>query len=85
MITNAEQHRLEAGAGQWRTAHRVMRCSRYFGDLACCARAIAPGQRYFDTQETVPDAGIRESFKVCGRCANAPVTADFLQHAREET
>jgi hypothetical protein len=77
-LTNAEYHRQTEEKGQWRTAHRVIRCSRYFGDLACCARAIAPGSRFFDTEETVPDAAIREPFKVCGRCANAPHRADFI-------
>ena len=77
-LTNAEYHRQIEEKGEWRTAHRLIPCSRYFGDLACCARAIRPGQRYFDTKETVPDAGIRQSFKVCGKCANAPRSANFL-------
>ena len=77
-LTNAERHQQTEDKGEWRTAHRLIPCSRYFGDLACCARAIMPGSRYFDTKETVPDAGMRESFKVCSRCANAPQRADFL-------
>ena len=77
-LTNAERHQKLENKGEWRAAHRLIPCSRYFGDLACCARAIMPGQRYFDTKETVPDAGIRRSFKVCGRCANAPRSANFL-------
>ena len=59
MITNAEHHRRLEKKGEWRTAHKVIRCSHYFGDLASCDRAIAPGRRYFDTNEKVPDAGIR--------------------------
>ena len=77
-LSNAEYHRQTEGKGEWRTAHALTRCSRYFGDLACCARAIRSGSRYFDTKETVPDAGISGPFKVCGRCANAPHRADFL-------
>ena len=76
--TNAEHHRDLEHKGEWRNAHQLIPCSRYFGDLACCARAIMPGSRYFDTKETVPDAGIRKSFKVCRKCANAPHRADFL-------
>lgn len=76
--SHAELHQQTERKGEWRTAHAVMRCSRYFGDLACCARAIAPGQRYFDTKESVPDAGMRASFKVCGHCARSPCRADFL-------
>ena len=79
MITHAEQHRRAMGKGEWRSAHSIVRCSRYFGDLACCVRLIEPGQRYFDTQETVPDAGILRSFKVCAKCANSPVPMDFLK------
>lgn len=77
--TNAEHHHDVEKKGEWRTAHQLIRCSRYFGDLACCARAIMPGSRYFDTKETVPDAGIRQSFKVCRKCANAPRRADFIK------
>lgn len=78
-ITNAEQHRQLEGKGEWRTATVLTRCSRYFGDLACCKRAITPGQRYFNTQETIPDAGIRTGLAVCAHCANAPHSADFLK------
>ena len=77
-LTNAERHQQVEKKGEWRTAHRLTRCSRYFGELACCAHAIMPGQRYFDTKETVPDAGITWSFKICGKCANAPHRANFL-------
>lgn len=78
-ITNAEHHRQRENKGEWRTATKVTRCSRYFGDLACCIRAIPAGKRYFDTQETVPDAGMRAGFIVCSHCANAPHSADFLK------
>jgi len=77
-LTHAEHHQQTQGKGEWRTAHKVLPCSHYFGGIACCARAIAPGQRYFDTKESVPEAGLRQSFKVCARCAHAPVRADFL-------
>lgn len=77
-LTNAERHQQVEKKGEWRTAHRLTRCSRYFGDLACCTRAIRAGSRYFNTQESVPDAGVRWPFKVCGNCANAPCRVDFL-------
>lgn len=78
-ITNAEHHRQLEGKGEWRTATVLKPCSHYFGDLACCTRAIPAGKRYFDTQETVPDAGIRKGFAVCANCANAAHSADFLK------
>lgn len=78
-LTNAERHLRFEKKGEWRTSAKLKRCSRYFGDLACCARAIPCGERYFATQETVPDAGIRTGFDVCANCANAPHSADFLK------
>jgi hypothetical protein len=82
MITNAEQHQQNECKGVWRTAQSLRRCSRYFGDLACCRRAIMPGKRYFNTQENVPDAGAVRNFIVCDHCANAPHRADFLAGTR---
>lgn len=79
MITNAEQHVRENGHGEWRSATRLHRCDKYFGDIASCRRAIRAGERYFNTQETVPDAGQNEPFRVCANCANTPHRADFLQ------
>lgn len=78
-ITNAEHHRQTQGKGEWRSATVLMPCSRYFGGLSCCKRAITPGQRYFNTQETVPDAGLHDPFVVCANCANASYSADFLK------
>jgi hypothetical protein len=78
-LTHAERHVDLEKKGEWRTSARLKRCSRYFGDLACCARAIPAGTLYFDTQDTVPDAGIRQSFAVCANCANTPHSADFLK------
>lgn len=82
MITNAEHHRRLEKKGEWRTAHKVIRCSHYFGDLASCDRAIAPGRRYFDTNEKVPDAGILTGFAVCANCANAAYSTSFLVKER---
>jgi len=79
VITNAEHHRQLEDKGVWRTASALKRCSHYFGDLACCGRAIKAGELYFDTQERVPDAGIKTGFAVCANCANAPHSADFLR------
>jgi hypothetical protein len=78
MITNAEQHRQTQGKGAWRSAQRLRICSHYFGRLACCRNAIMPGQKFFDTEEKIPDAGVRDGFIVCDHCANAPHRADFL-------
>jgi len=78
VITNAEHHRHTERKGEWRTAHKLQPCSRYFGDLACCLRVIKANERYFNTQETVPDAGMRHPFRVCAHCANALHNADFL-------
>ncbi len=79
-LSNAKRHVEREHKGKWRTAATLKRCSHYFGDLACCKRAIARGQRYFDTEETVPDAGIFEPFVVCAPCARAPHCADFLKN-----
>ena len=84
MITNAEQHVLANRVGEWRTAHRLFRCDRYFGEIASCRRAITSGSRYFDTKETVPDAGRTASFKVCANCGNSVCSADFLASAKEK-
>lgn len=83
MITNAEQHQHTQGKGRWRTAHKLRICSHYFGRIAACRHAIMPGSRYFDTEETVPDAGITCSFIACSGCGNTPHRADFLA-GREE-
>ncbi|HZF19477.1 MAG TPA: hypothetical protein VE008_07200 [Burkholderiales bacterium] len=84
MITNAERHQQQERKGEWRTATAIKRCSRYFGDLACCERLIQPGRRYFDTNETVPDAGARHPFVVCANCGNAAHSADFLSNRSTE-
>lgn len=76
-LTNAEHHQQIERKGIWRIAYSLRRCSHYFGDLAVCRHAIMPGKRYFDTQESLPDAGVR-NFIVCDHCANAPHHVDFL-------
>jgi hypothetical protein len=78
MITNAEQHQQMQGKGRWRSAQKLRICSHYFGNIAACRKAIIPGQKYFDTEEIVPDAGMTRGFIVCGNCANTPHRADFL-------
>jgi len=78
MITNAEQHQQTEHKGVWRHAQSLRKCDHYFGRIASCRQAIMPGSRYFDTQENVPDAGVRHNFIVCTNCGNAPHRADFL-------
>jgi hypothetical protein len=84
-LTNAEHHQQSERKGVWRSAHGLRCCTNYFGRLAVCRRAIMPGKKYFDTQENIPDAGVRHNFIVCDHCANAPHRADFLVGRSERT
>jgi len=84
-ITNAGRHVEIEKKGEWRVAKKLHPCSRYFGDVASCARAIATGQSYFDTEESAPDAGVRGPFVVCGNCANAAHSTNFLSGQPWET
>jgi hypothetical protein len=78
MITNAQRHLRDEGKGGWRIAREPLRCDRYFGEIAGCTRMIPAGERYFNTNETVPDAGIHRAFRTCKRCALAPYPPVFV-------
>ena len=81
MITNAQQHKQRHGIGRWVMATRAEECSRYFGTVRGCAPILA-GQKSFDTEEPIPVAGRRGTYRTCAACGLA-LAVDFEKKWKE--